>query len=192
MSSTAPITIIVGENGTGKSTLLEGIAVLAGYDEAGGGKGYRPVDHSERDRGDGRRACRARCARAGCPRSRRDGSSGPRASSPSRDICDEAARRGARAGFPLAFPRRRLHALLRGALPAAGNFHLRRTGIGAVALAADRIPEAAAADGRIGRLPGHHGDPFADADGLSRRAAAADVEIRAGASDRSRRPTTTR
>jgi predicted ATPase len=34
-----PITIIVGENGTGKSTLLEGIAVLAGYDEAGGGKG---------------------------------------------------------------------------------------------------------------------------------------------------------
>jgi predicted ATPase len=41
------ITIIVGENGTGKSTLLEGIAVLAGYDEAGGGKGYRPVDHSD-------------------------------------------------------------------------------------------------------------------------------------------------
>jgi predicted ATPase len=40
------ITIIVGENGTGKSTLLEGIAVLAGYDEAGGGKGYRPIDHS--------------------------------------------------------------------------------------------------------------------------------------------------
>jgi predicted ATPase len=33
---------IAGENGTGKSTLLEGIAVLAGYDEAGGGKGYRP------------------------------------------------------------------------------------------------------------------------------------------------------
>jgi predicted ATPase len=41
-----PITIVVGENGTGKSTLLEGIAALAGYDEAGGGKGYRPVDHS--------------------------------------------------------------------------------------------------------------------------------------------------
>jgi predicted ATPase len=42
-----PITIIVGENGAGKSTLLEGIAVLAGYDDAGGGKGYRPVDHSD-------------------------------------------------------------------------------------------------------------------------------------------------
>ncbi len=41
-----PITIIVGENGTGKSTLLEGIAALAGFDRAGGGKGYRPADHS--------------------------------------------------------------------------------------------------------------------------------------------------
>lgn len=40
------ITIIVGENGTGKSTLLEGIAQLAGYDGAGGGKGYMTVDHS--------------------------------------------------------------------------------------------------------------------------------------------------
>ena len=41
-----PVTIIVGENGSGKSTLLEGIAALAGFDEAGGGNGYRPVDHS--------------------------------------------------------------------------------------------------------------------------------------------------
>jgi predicted ATPase len=40
------ITIIVGENGTGKSTLLEGIVALAGFDEAGGGKGHMPVDHS--------------------------------------------------------------------------------------------------------------------------------------------------
>jgi len=42
-----PITIIVGENGTGKSTLLEGIAVMSGFDDAGGAKGYRAVDHSE-------------------------------------------------------------------------------------------------------------------------------------------------
>lgn len=41
------ITIIVGENGSGKSTILEAIGALAGYDEAGGGKGYRPVDHSK-------------------------------------------------------------------------------------------------------------------------------------------------
>lgn len=40
------ITIIVGENGTGKSTILEAVAELSGYDQAGGGKGYRPVDHS--------------------------------------------------------------------------------------------------------------------------------------------------
>ena len=40
------ITVIVGENGAGKSTLLEGLAVMAGFDEAGGGKGDRPVDHS--------------------------------------------------------------------------------------------------------------------------------------------------
>ncbi len=46
LSFTEPVTIIVGENGTGKSTLIEAIAALAGYDEAGGGKGYAPVDHS--------------------------------------------------------------------------------------------------------------------------------------------------
>lgn len=40
------VTIIVGENGTGKSTLIEAIAAVAGYDEAGGGKGYMPVNHS--------------------------------------------------------------------------------------------------------------------------------------------------
>src|SRR5213593_976091 len=45
LSFDQPITIIVGENGTGKSTLLEGIAVLAGFNEAGGAKGYRTVDH---------------------------------------------------------------------------------------------------------------------------------------------------
>lgn len=43
---TTPVTIIVGENGSGKSTLIEALAGLAGYDEAGGGKGYMPVDHS--------------------------------------------------------------------------------------------------------------------------------------------------
>lgn len=39
------VTIVVGENGVGKSTLLEAIGALAGFDQAGGGPGYRPMDH---------------------------------------------------------------------------------------------------------------------------------------------------
>jgi predicted ATPase len=46
LSFTNPFTILVGENGVSKSTLIEALAALAGYDEAGGGKGFRPVDHS--------------------------------------------------------------------------------------------------------------------------------------------------
>ena len=76
-----PITIVVGENGTGKSTLLEGIAALAGYDEAGGGKGYRPVDHSQALEKMGGSLAK-RCARAGCRRSPMVGSSAPKVSSP--------------------------------------------------------------------------------------------------------------
>ncbi len=41
-----PLTIIVGENGTGKFTLIEAVAALCGFDQAGGGNGYMPVDHS--------------------------------------------------------------------------------------------------------------------------------------------------
>ncbi|MBL8562704.1 MAG: AAA family ATPase [Gemmobacter sp.] len=44
---TAPVTILVGENGSGKSTLIEAMAALSGFDEAGGGQGYRPVDHAQ-------------------------------------------------------------------------------------------------------------------------------------------------
>ncbi|TJU98584.1 MAG: ATP-binding protein, partial [Mesorhizobium sp.] len=59
---TSAITIIVGENGTGKSTLLEAIGALAGYDEAGGGKGYMPVDHSGAiDKSGGALAAALRC-----------------------------------------------------------------------------------------------------------------------------------
>src|SRR5580698_9551250 len=74
------ITIIVGENGTGKSTLLEGIAALAGYDEAGGGKGYRPVDHSRALEVMG--GSLAHCGRLGCRRLPMAGSSAPKASFP--------------------------------------------------------------------------------------------------------------
>ena len=41
-----PVTILAGENVVGKSTLLEAVAVLAGFDESGGGPGYRAVDNS--------------------------------------------------------------------------------------------------------------------------------------------------
>lgn len=41
-----PVTIIAGENGVGKSTLLEGIAVLTGFNEAGGGSHSVGVDSS--------------------------------------------------------------------------------------------------------------------------------------------------
>ena len=47
LSFDAPVTIIVGENGTGKSTLLEGIAVLAGFEEGGGGRGIGAVGFDE-------------------------------------------------------------------------------------------------------------------------------------------------
>lgn len=36
---TTPVTILVGENGVGKSTLIEALAAIAGYHEAGGAKG---------------------------------------------------------------------------------------------------------------------------------------------------------
>jgi len=77
-----PITIIVGENGTGKPTLLEGIAAMGGYDDAGGGKGDRPVDHSTAIEATAD-AWRRRCGRAGCRRLRRAGFSTRKASFPS-------------------------------------------------------------------------------------------------------------
>lgn len=46
-----PGTIIAGENGTGKSTLIEAIATLAGFSDLGGGEGYRGAsDQDGRDR----------------------------------------------------------------------------------------------------------------------------------------------
>jgi predicted ATPase len=43
---THPVTIIVGENGSGKSTMLEAIAHLAGFSDAGGGQGMRAVEEA--------------------------------------------------------------------------------------------------------------------------------------------------
>lgn len=47
LSFEAPVTIIVGENGVGKSTMIEALGALAGFDPAGGASGYRPVDHEQ-------------------------------------------------------------------------------------------------------------------------------------------------
>ena len=143
----AAITIIVGENGTGKSTILEGIAALAGYDDAGGGKGYMPVDHSEAREKMGGQLSRALRA-SWLPKITNGWFFRAESFFSVARYLDEAAREPpGRPRLPVAFPWRRFSALLRGALPAPGHLHLRRAGIGAVAGASDRIPEALATDG---------------------------------------------
>lgn len=47
------VTILVGENGAGKSTILEAIAHMAGFGEAGGGQGMRAVESSHHSGADG-------------------------------------------------------------------------------------------------------------------------------------------
>src|SRR5215204_6330835 len=80
-----------------------------------------------------------------------------------RDGPERSDRKRPAARLPLPFPWRRLFALLRGALPAPGHLHLRRTGIRAVAFAPDRVSETDAADGRDRALPDYHGHALADA-----------------------------
>ena len=41
MGFSSPVTFFVGENGTGKSTLIEAIAVAAGFNPEGGTKNFR-------------------------------------------------------------------------------------------------------------------------------------------------------
>ncbi len=174
------ITIIVGENGTGKSTLLEGIAALAGYDEAGGGKGYMPVDHSWALK-KWAANCPVRCGRAGYPKSPMAGFSAPKASFRSPATWTRWPGNIRLGGPPPDFLSHShgegFFALLRGALPAPGHLHLRRAGIGAVALAPDRVFEADAADGGYRPLPDHHGHAFAGVDGVSECDAVAADEV---------------
>ncbi len=184
------ITIIVGENGTGKSTFLEGIAVLAGYDEAGGGKGYRPVDHSkelEKMGGQLSSALRASwlpkitngwffraesffsVARYQDEVNLEDIPGVPPGTPP--DFLSHSHGEG----FLRFFEER---------CRKQGHFHLRRTGIGAVARASDRVFEADATDGCFRQLPDHLGHAFACPDGLSRCAPVAIIKVWAGAGDR--------
>lgn len=47
------VTILVGENGSGKSTILEAIAQMAGFSDAGGAQGMRAIAESNRSGADG-------------------------------------------------------------------------------------------------------------------------------------------
>jgi predicted ATPase len=178
------ITIIVGENGTGKSTLLEGIAVLAGYDEAGGGKGYMPVDHSralEKMGGTLSQALRA----SWLPKITNGRFFRAESFFSVARYLDEAA-----IGTPG---------------PPPPDFLSHSHGEGFLRFFQERCqrqgififdePESALSPSRqieflklmrrmeYRPLPDHHGHAFARADGLSRRDAAAADEIRAGAGD---------
>src|SRR4051794_3821710 len=77
------VTIVVGENGVGKSTLLEGIAALAGYDQAGGARDTCRSIIPTRSMFQAP-TFRMRCGQAGCPKSPRVGSSARRVFSRSR------------------------------------------------------------------------------------------------------------
>jgi len=181
------ITIIVGENGTGKSTLLEGIAVLAGYDEAGGGKGYMTVDHSwALEKMGGRLSSALRAS--WLPKITNGWFFRAESFFSVARYLDEMAQKYPMGGGPPPDFLSHSHGegflrFLRGALPEAGHLYFRRTGIGAVARATDRVPEVDAANGRYRPLPDHHGHPLADADGLPERDAAAADEVRTGAGD---------
>ena len=179
------ITIIVGENGTGKSTLLEGIAALAGYDGAGGGKGYRPVDHSNalevmgEDLKDAFRA-------SWLPKITKGWFFRAESFFSVARYLDEAARSAGALG-PDFLSYSHGEGFLR-----FFEERCQRQGI----FIFDE-PESALSPARqieflkllqmmdrSARIPGHHGDALAHADGLSQRDAAAADQIRAGADDR--------
>ena len=46
-----PVTILVGDNGSGKSTVLEGLASLCGFGELGGNRNFRPAWQAALDTG---------------------------------------------------------------------------------------------------------------------------------------------
>ena len=183
------ITIIVGENGMGKSTLLEGIATLAGFDEAGGASGYKPVDHSDAIEAMGGRLSSA--LRAGWLPKISNGWFFRAESFFSVARYMDKVQTEIIPGVPRGIPPDFLsHSHGEGFLrffqercQRQGIFIFDEPEFGVVAVTADRVPETAAADGPVRHLPGHHSHALACPDGLSERAAAAAVEIRTGASD---------
>ena len=174
LSFDRPITIIVGENGTGKSTLLEGIAVLAGYDEAGGGKGYHAGRSFRRAREDGRRSFRQALRASWLPKITNGWFFRAESFFSVARYLDEAARTIRLERPPPDFLS---HSHGEGFLRFFEE-RCQRQGI----FIFDE-PESALSPARqieflklmrrmeeIGDLPDHHGHAFADADGLSRRA----------------------
>ena len=165
-----PITIIVGENGTGKSTLLEGIAVLAGYDDAGGGKGYRPVDHSRAQEKMGGRLADALRA-AWLPKITNGWFFRAESFFSVARYLDVAAM-----DVGAAPPDFLSHSHGEGFLRFFEE-RCNRQGIfifdgriGVIAVTPVRIPQAASQDGKVMHLPGHYGNTCADTHGLSCRA----------------------
>jgi predicted ATPase len=183
------ITIIVGENGTGKSALLEGIAVLAGYDEAGGGNGYMPVDHSKALERMGGQLSKA--LRAGWLPKITNGWFFRAESFFSVARYQDEVNLEDIPGVPPGTPPDYLsHSHGEGFL----RFFEERCQKQGIFIFDE--PESAlsparqmeflklmTADGAVHNLPGRHGHALADADGLSQRASVTAVEIRPGAGD---------
>jgi predicted ATPase len=175
------ITIIVGENGTGKSTLLEGIAALAGYDGAGGGKGYRTVDHADALEVMGGELSDA-LRGSWLPKITKGRFFRAESFFSVARYLDKAAKGDPFGGPPPDFLSHSLRFF---------EERCQRQGIFIFdepesALSPSRQIEflkAAADDGQVGALPGHHGHTLANADGLSKRHTAAADQIRAGADD---------
>jgi predicted ATPase len=180
------VTIIVGENGTGKSTLLEGIAALAGYDGAGGGMGYKTVDHSDALEVMGGELSDALRA-SWLPKITNGWFFRAESFFSVARYLDKAAKDDPFGGPPPDFLS---HSHGEGFLrffeercQRQGIFIFDEPESAPVALASDRISEAAADDGQLRALPGHYGHAFANANGLSQRHATAADEIWVGADD---------
>ena len=182
------VTIIVGENGMGKSTLLEGIATLSGFDEAGGAGGYKPVDHSDAIEVMGGKLSSALCA-GWLPKVSNGWFFRAESFFSVARYLDKVQSEfipGVGTGRPHRTSSRipTVKASFGSSRSVASDrhFYLRRAGIGAIAVTADRVSKTAPAHGRVPRLPSHHGHPFVDAHGVSPGATAAAIEVRAGAS----------
>ena len=177
------VTIIVGENGTGKSTLLEGIAELSGFDQAGGGKGYRPVDHSRAIEVTGAGLGQALHA-SWLPKLSNGWFFRAESFFSVARYLDEVALEPFGGPPPDFLSHSHGEGFLRffeERCKRQGLFIFDEPEVSAFAFTPSRIPQAAAPDGAIGHRPGDHGDARTDPDGISRRPTPASDQGRAAA-----------